>query len=186
MIESSIFGMDPFIFHFNNLLLHIVNSILLFYLFMLLLQKVRIDKKHIRIAAFLGALLFCMHPFKVESVAWAVERKDVLFSFFYLLGLIVYTRYVNKKEGKFLWLAVLCYALTLLSKSMGITFLAILFLVDYLSKREMNSQLIREKIPFAVLAFIALFVYGMFTRYDKVTLGITEGLLNEEADSDPT
>ena len=75
-LEYRFFGLDPFIFHLDNLLLHLAVSSLVFCFFLRLGLPLR--------AAALGALLFGIHPLKVESVAWVTERKDVLFSFFYI------------------------------------------------------------------------------------------------------
>ncbi|NNC96117.1 MAG: tetratricopeptide repeat protein [Chitinophagales bacterium] len=180
IIEATLFGMDPFIYHFDNLLLHILNTFLIFFIFQKLLARSKIDEHHIMIAAFFGALLYSLHPFKVESVAWAVERKDVLFSFFLFSGMLSYITYIDSKKRKYLFLTMGFYILTLLSKSMGISLIIIVFLLDFLYARKFGKRLFVEKVPFIIIVVAALFIYGIFEKYDRVTLGVTEGLLSEE------
>lgn len=84
-LDAIIGGMHPFIFHLNNLFLHIANALLITWI-------LRILFKRLDIAIILG-LLFLMHPLNVESVAWAASRKDVLSSFFFFASIVAYLRY---------------------------------------------------------------------------------------------
>ncbi|MGB0930797.1 MAG: hypothetical protein ACPGVB_08475, partial [Chitinophagales bacterium] len=86
-IEKHFFGTNPFVHHFNNLLLHLLNAVLVFWLAI----RLRVQL----IAAFLVSILFAIHPMHVESVAWITERKDVLFAAFYLGALISYIYYIQ-------------------------------------------------------------------------------------------
>ena len=79
-IDYQLFGLNPAGYHFHNFLLHLINSILIYYLFYQLFKG--------KIIAFFVAFLFCIHPLHVESVAWISERKDLLYVFYYLLSLL--------------------------------------------------------------------------------------------------
>ncbi len=83
-LEYKFFGLQPFIYHLDNLLLHLFNVFLVF-------QLAYHWSSGSRQAAFLTAILFGLHPLRVESVVWVTERKDVLFSAFYLAGVLSYS-----------------------------------------------------------------------------------------------
>jgi tetratricopeptide (TPR) repeat protein len=91
MLDCQLYGLNPAGHHFTNLLFHIANTLLLF----LLLN--RLSGAVWRSA--LVAALFAWHPLHVESVAWAAERKDVLSAFFWMLTLMAYTRYAQKRSS---------------------------------------------------------------------------------------
>ena len=84
MVDCQLYGLNPKGHHFNNLLLHIANTLLLF------IALNRMTKAVWR-SAFVAAL-FAVHPLHVESVAWVSERKDVLSTFFWMLTLWGYAR----------------------------------------------------------------------------------------------
>ena len=160
ILEYQLFGLNPKVFHLTNLLIHIINVLLVFVILRTFLKRTTNSFEHLEIVAAFGALMFAIHPLKVESVAWAVERKDVLFSLFYLLGIVAYVRYLNKPNLKWmLWVAV-AYLLSCLSKSHGITLVGILFLLDYLWKRPWDKKIILEKWPVFAVSILVLFLLG--------------------------
>jgi len=160
--EFQTFGEKPSVFLFNNLLLHALNVLLVFFLSLKLLRKFIPEKREsISLAAFFVALAFAVHPMHVESVAWAVERKDVLYTFFFLLSWWSYLQYLEKNKYTFLLLCAFFYLLVLLSKSMGITLIAVLFLTDYLYGRKNIAGLIKEKIPVILFFMIGVYLYGL-------------------------
>jgi len=160
--EYQTFGEKPAVFLFNNLLLHALNVLLVFFLSLTLLKKFIPDQKQaISLAAFFVALAFAVHPLHVESVAWAVERKDVLYTFFFLLSWWSYLQYLEKNKYTYLLLCALFYLLVLLSKSMGITLIAVLFLTDYLYGRKNIVALIKEKIPVILFFVVGIYLYGL-------------------------
>jgi tetratricopeptide (TPR) repeat protein len=123
MADARIFGGSPFGFHFTNLLLHILNTLLLFFF----LKKV--TGKHWQSA--FAASLFALHPLHVESVAWIAQRKDVLSTFFWLLTLWWYAHFVEKpNRSRYGWVLVF-FILGLMSKPMLITLPFTLLLLDY-------------------------------------------------------
>ena len=143
----AISGLDGWSYHLLNLLLHLLNSFLVFRLAMLLSNRNTI-------IAFTTAVLFGIHPMHVESVAWVSERKDVLYSLFFLAGLITYTKYVDTGSRKQYFLTILFLVLSLLSKPAAVIFPVALFCIDILRKRKFTFTLFLEKIPFFTLAII--------------------------------
>ena len=159
LLDVQINGFSPGGMHLTNVALHIANSLLLFLLFR------RMTGSFWR-SAFISAL-FALHPLHVESVAWVTERKDVLSTFFGLLSLWAYVRYVenaecrmpkeirNPKSGPgsvtihrslfsahrsgFYWLAFLSFAFSLMSKAMLVTLPFLLLLLDFWPLRRMTT-----------------------------------------------
>ena len=147
-LEYDKHGLAPRPYHVTNLIFHIFNTLLV-YLFILLLSR----KKFV---AFITALLFAVHPMHVESVAWVAERKDVMFTFFFLAALCVYVKYIRIPKGGAAWivLALLLFVLSLLSKAMAVTLPVVMLLVDYYERRKFDLKLVLEKVPFFILALI--------------------------------
>jgi len=168
MLDSQIYGMSPGGFHVTNLLFHVTNSLLLFLLLKSMTQRLW--------PSALVAALFAWHPLHVESVAWVSERKDVLSTFFFLLTLFSYFRYVKEREdsravpnraSRYYLLSLVFFILALASKQMVVTLPCVLLLLDFWplerislmsSRKELASSaltLVREKLPFFALAFAA-------------------------------
>jgi tetratricopeptide (TPR) repeat protein len=118
----------PFIFW--NIVLHVLNSILV------LLLIYYLSKKNLLISIFVAAM-FAFHPMHVESVAWVSERKDVLYSFFFLLGLLSYWNYLQENAKKWLVGTFVFFILSCLSKAVAVIFpFAMLLLYFWNSKSE--------------------------------------------------
>lgn len=131
---------DPWLLHLNNVLLHLGATLLVFIIFRRLGFSF--------LVTMIVALLFGIHPLRVESVAWVTERKDVLFGFFYLLSLLLYIDYVLKKRWLFFALSLLFFVLSLLSKIQAVSLPLTILLVDYWLGRKFDLKTISEKIPF--------------------------------------
>ena len=145
MVDYQLVGLKPFGYHLTNLILHLLNCLLVFWLIGLLSRNI--------LVSFITAILFGVHPIHVESVAWISERKDVLYAAFFLLSMICYCYYSRTlKTGKAYWLAVLFFVLSLLSKAMAVTLPFLLLLMDYFRGRKFDRRMILDKIPFLVLA----------------------------------
>jgi tetratricopeptide (TPR) repeat protein len=147
-VEYKLFGLAPFPFHLDNLLLHLLCTFLVFYLFHLL----RLPP----VFAALGALFFGIHPMHVESVAWATERKDLLFCLFYLGSLITYIKFILTKNKKlvFFLLTFVLFILSLFSKIQAVSLPLSLLLIDYWFDRSLKLKILYEKIPFFALSLI--------------------------------
>src|SRR6187431_3431288 len=141
----AISGLDPFSYLLVNYLFHIANTLLVFYFIW------NISGKNKFIAAFV-ALVFGIHPMHVESVAWVAERKDVLYTFFFLLSLIQYWIFLNNAKKKNLVFCFLFFVLSLLSKPAAIVLPFVLLLLDYWKDRPFVSKVFVEKIPFFILS----------------------------------
>ncbi len=147
-IDYQIWGHDPFGYHLTNLLLHVANTLLVL---ILVREVLRGRSAYALTTALLTAVMFGVHPLHVESVAWATERKDVLFVFFYLLGLISYFRWVESHKRVYYGICFGLFVASTLSKSTAVTFPAVLLLIDYfLAKRKAWG----EKIPFFAVSLI--------------------------------
>ena len=120
-------GISPAPFIRWNIILHILNTLLVLILIFLL------SKRNI-LAAILTALIFGLHPMHVESVAWISERKDVLYTFFFLAGLITYLNFKKKDQRMLLWYLVtfILFILSCLSKATAVVFPVALILVDFM------------------------------------------------------
>jgi tetratricopeptide (TPR) repeat protein len=147
-VEFKLFGLNPFPYHLDNLLLHLLCTLLVFYFFRLL----RLPS----IYAALGALFFGIHPMHVESVVWVTERKDLLFCLFYLGSLIIYIKFILSENRKliFFLLTLLLFVFSLFSKIQAVSLPLSLFLLDYWFNRPLKWKLIYEKIPFFILSLI--------------------------------
>ena len=155
-LDYTIWAMNPTGYHLTNLLLHAANALLVYRMIVALVPGVGAR------AALAGALLFAIHPLRVESVAWATERRDVLSALFYLATVLGYLRLVQaKRDGRPWrgWLAasVGCFLLSLLSMAWGITLPLVLLALDVyplrrLVRRRDAVPLLLEKIPYAALA----------------------------------
>jgi protein O-mannosyl-transferase len=179
MLVCNFCGVNPWGHHLANVLLHAANAALVL---LLLWQMTGALGRTCLVAA-----LFAVHPLHVESVAWVAERKDVLSGFFGLLTLIFYARYAQARSEKqkptrfffssSYWLAVLCFALGLMSKPMLVTWPFVLLLLDFWplgrvlkfpaprSNAQKNVfqvipmwQLVLEKLPFFLLSAMACLI----------------------------
>jgi len=143
----SMTGLDASSYLITNLLLHLINTGLVFYFIWL------ISGKKLWVAAF-TAIVFGIHPMHVESVAWVSERKDVLYTLFFLNSLIQYWRFLVTSKSKYLIYCFLFFALSLLSKPAAIILPFVLVLLDYWYGRPIGKRSIFEKIPFLFLALV--------------------------------
>ncbi len=151
-LEYQKFKLDPKPYHLSNLLLHLLNTLLVFGFIWLITKQ--------KWTAFITSLLFAIHPMHVESVAWIAERKDVLYSFFYLTALCTYIFYLKKDAGKwFLYtLTFLFFVLAVLSKAMAVTIPIAFFAVDYFLDRKFSLKTILEKLPFIILSMFVGYI----------------------------
>ncbi len=166
-------GMKPFGYHLTNLLVHCASAAVLFLIALRLLEAARHGaaterSRWLTVGALTAALLWAVHPLRVESVAWVTERRDVLSGFFFLLAVLAYLGYCGQEprgSGRrtLYFLSLGCFTLGLLSKGMAATLPAVLLLLDVYPLRRVSDwpsarRVLAEKIPFAVLALAAVVV----------------------------
>ncbi|MGB1242376.1 MAG: hypothetical protein ACPG49_07635, partial [Chitinophagales bacterium] len=172
-INYQISGLSPFSYHLFNVLLHLLNVFLVFYFAYLL------TRRNLTIAA-IAALFFGIHPMHVESVAWVSERKDVLYTAFFLAAMITYLKYLQhfraKSKGKranpqkYYIYTLLFFLLSLLSKGMAVVLPVVLLGIDFLKKRKVQKKAILEKIPFFVIALI-FGIAALYIQTDRGAVG---------------
>lgn len=149
-LETTIFGYFPALFHFDNILLHILNILLVFFIFFNLSKSFWLS--------FIISTLFAIHPTRVEVVAWISARKDLIYALFYLLSIFFYIKtYTSKRYKTFLTISVICYLFSCLSKSMAITLPFILLLID-LYTNHFDKTKIKTYITFIAITIIFIFL----------------------------
>jgi Tfp pilus assembly protein PilF len=144
MLDCQLFRLDPAGHHFTNVLLHTGAALLLFFV-------VRAMTSRTWPSAFV-AVLFAIHPLRVESVAWVAERKDVLSACVFMVTLGLYFRY-SVAPSALRYLAVMAgFALGLMAKPMLVTTPLLLLLLDYWPLRRLQRSTVLEKIPLLLLS----------------------------------
>lgn len=151
LLDVKLFGLSGGGFHLTNLFLHILNSLLLFFILIQIVPETR-GAKVWRCATV--AALFALHPLHVESVAWVTERKDVLSTFFGFCSLGFYFHYVRNSSRRMYFLCLLFFSFSLLSKAMWVTLPLLLLLLDFWPLRRSRLPLLREKLPFFGLSLL--------------------------------
>lgn len=154
MLDCQLFGLNAGAHHLVNVVLHSISAVLLF----ILLQQMTAEFWS---SAFVAAV-FAIHPLRVESVVWIAERKDVLSGFFFMLTLLAYFYWTQKRTlGRYVVMSIL-FAFGLMSKPMLVTLPIVLLLLDYWPLRRIRrtenggqktiAQLVIEKIPLFALS----------------------------------
>ncbi len=204
-LDYQVHRLDPRVFHFTNLALHIANTLLVFGFCRRLLFLARPTEGNAENpqwefwSAFLAALLFGLHPIHVESVAWATERKDVLYAFFYLSALWLYLDYgapnsrfefevLSSKLRWFLnlWFkntqnsglrirnlklvfCFLLFALSLMSKPMAVTLPAAFLALDFWPLRRWRERRWRKAVLEKIPFFLLGLIFGGLTFVSQAT-----------------
>src|SRR5688572_3090663 len=156
-IERRIVGLDPTLYHVNNLILHLVCVFFCYRVF----RSLNLSA----LTSGAGALLFGIHPMRVESVAWVTERKDVLFGAFFLWALWFYIQYVRTGYvKKYFYAALILFVFALFSKIQAVSLPLTMLLVDYYYRRPLKIGLVLEKWAFFLAALIIGLVGVYFLR----------------------
>jgi len=165
-IDYRIGQLSPKAYHTTNVALHLVNTLLVFWILFLLGNHFFYEKRNI--FTFLGALFFGIATQHVESVAWISERKDVLYALFYFASIVCYLYYLREEKIKYLIISLLFFVLSILSKGMAVALSLSIVAIDYLYNRKLFSKkVILEKIPFFALSFI----FGMVAIWAQKSKG---------------
>jgi len=162
-IEAKIYGINSVGFHAVNLFFHTINAILVFFLTFNLSRQFTITKKQPELVALFTAIFFAVHPMHVESVAWAMGRKDLFYTFFFLLGLLSYIKYLKKSSVKWMAAVLLCFMGSILSKAPAIMFPFVLILIDFAYRKDFNFKAVTSKWPVFLVLAIGLYIYGVFS-----------------------
>lgn len=183
MLDCAMFGPKPAGHHLVNAAFHALNALLVFSLFRQLTGA--------RYRSAMVAALFAVHPLHIESVAWIAERKDVLSTFFGLLALNAYARYALLRAKNLPWdktmfgLALVFFALSLMSKPMWVTLPFVLLLLDFWPLNRFNRPnakgLLLEKLPFLILSAATSYVTILAQKeaiVAPIALPFTQRLIN--------
>ncbi len=146
-IDYKFAKVNPFYYHLVNVIIHLLNTFLVF------LFTYKLSGRKLFVGLFVS-LFFAIHPMHVESVTWIAERKDVLYTFFFIGGLLTYLKYIESLKRKFLIYTFLLFSLSVLSKAMAVVFPLVLFLIDYYNNRKISLKVIAEKIPLLILSIL--------------------------------
>ncbi len=156
-IEYHFFKYNPFVYHFNNLFLHL-SVVALIFVFALQCGLSLM-------AASCAALLFGIHPMHVESVVWVTERKDLLYALFYMLALCCYWKYLKSRHLGTYFLTIVFGLLSILAKPMALSLPLVLFVCDWLYKRKFDRWLFIDKLPHLFyIVPIAWMTYSLHAR----------------------
>ena len=172
MLDCELYGLNPMGHHWTNLQLHMANTLLLFFIFYHMTRA-------LWQSAFVAAL-FALHPLHVESVAWVAERKDVLSTFFGMLAIWSYLRYIKHPRIINYLLIMLFLSFGLMAKPMLVTLPFVLLLLDYWPLKRLHDntsqqhsgsskrfiRLVWEKIPLLVLVSISSVLTFVAQHYD--------------------
>ncbi|MBN1363478.1 MAG: hypothetical protein JW976_01600, partial [Syntrophaceae bacterium] len=164
MFDCQLYGLNAGGYHLTNLILHILSTVLLFWLFNRMTGAVWRS-------AFV-ALIFALHPLHVETVSWIAKRKDVLSTFFGMLTLCLYVYYTEKPVIRRYLLVLLFFLFALMSKSMVVTLPVIMILLDYWPLRRFQLQegnfalwQLKEKTPLFILSAV-FSIITIYIRYN--------------------
>jgi hypothetical protein len=164
MLDYAAWNGDPAGFHRTNVIVHLLDSVLVFFLVLMLLGS--------GWTAFLAALLFTVHPIHTESVSWITGRTDLFSGFFFLLAILLYLRAVPH-DGAFrigpYVASIVAFAISLFFKEMSITLVPILVLIDVVNRRDRPMSIIarRSRYYVAYLAVTVLYLAGWLFVYNK-------------------
>lgn len=149
-VEYHFFQLIPCIYHYTNLMLHVLNTLLVFWMIWMFSKNFAVSV--------ITSILFGIHPLHVESVAWISERKDVLYALFFLFSIISYMYYLRKNNILFYILSLAFFLLSMLSKPMAVTLPLVLMLVDLSRSFSFVRKNLFNKAPFLLIAVIYIII----------------------------
>jgi hypothetical protein len=158
----------PFLYHFDNFVLHLLSTALIWFFF----RKLGLS---VWLSCF-GSLLFGIHPLRVESVVWISERKDMLLGLFYVAAMLAYIRYIASGKNAYLFLTFILFIFSIFSKGQAVAMPFSLILLDWYFKRRISLKVVLEKALFFATSFIiafmtiTFFVKNVYTAADKRTI----------------
>ena len=143
-LEHKLWGFDPTGYHIVNVMLHLVNTLLVWHL----VRRLAVP------GAWVVAAVFAVHPLHVESVAWVIERKDVLSGLLYLAAALAWMRFVEQPRRGWYACSLVLYAAGLLSKSIVVTLPAALLIWHWWKQGRVTSINLLRLVPFCVVGLV--------------------------------
>jgi len=156
-VQWHLWGMAPPGYHVTNVMLHLASSLLVWYL----LSKFQLK------LAWLGGLLFAIHPVQVESVAWISELKNTLSLPFFLLAMISWINYEKDKRSHDYFLSLALFLLAMLGKPTMAAFPLTLLLYAWWKRDRIDWKDVQVSAPFFLIALILGVVTVWFTQHDQ-------------------
>ncbi len=194
MLDSQMYGLNPGMHHLTNVLIHVLNTALLFFLLSSATGSLW--------ASFLAASFFGLHPINVDSVAWLAERKNVLSTTFWMLGILAYIRYAKYRSFMRYLPVPACFALGLLAKPSIVALPGVLILMDFwplkriwfdgkftgnmrefasgIKAKESLGLIAAEKIPLVVLSILSVYVSRLSLQHITVPTSVVPMTLRLE------
>lgn len=182
--DNFFFGLSPKAFHIHNLILHLVNTCLVFLFLQKLLssgQPNRPANNYFTYLPVFVASLFAVHSMNVEAIAWATARKDVLFSFWFLLSLVLYLDAFRTKKKLYYYLSVFAFLLACLSKGQAFVLPFCLIAIDYFLKEKQTLAIfLKNKIAYLLIAVLTAAVAIYAQKETGYTSKDASGLSTQE------
>ena len=166
-LEHKLWGLAPLGSHLVNVALHLINSVLVW----------RVLRGLAVPWAWVAAALFAVHPVHVESVAWIIERKDVLSGLFYLTAVLTWVRFVETPRWASYVLALLLFVAGLLSKSIVVTLPVALLIVHWWKQGRVTATDLLRLAPFFVVALCITLADLWFYYTSRTALSLGYSLI---------
>lgn len=185
-LDYTFWGMDAWGYHLTNVLLHCATAAVVYLVLKQLLRLTLAGHAEVRSPSWpaaVGALLFAIHPLRVESVAWITERRDVLSGLPALAVVLFYLRWAAVSDSnssvrpvRHYWLAVFCFAASLFSKANALTLPVVLLVLDVYPLRRITfeglkprfgAHILVEKLPFFALSLL----FGFLAIQAQASIG---------------
>jgi len=156
-----VFGYKPSSFHVAGVILHLINTILVYFTFRnICIQVSSFSNLCNNLVGFVTSLLFAISPFNLEPVAWVAASKVLLYALFYLVAINWYIQYIVTGKPGYYYLTILFFFISFGAKEQAVTLPVCLLLLDYIYKRDLKKGVIWfEKIPLFVLSVL----FGLIT-----------------------
>lgn len=203
-LDYLVWGMNPAGYHLTNVLLHAANAAVSYLVVLRLLGTAApaggaAGFLPSGLSAAFAALVFAVHPLRVESVAWVTERRDVLSGLLYLLAILAYLRDSNVADDlgigrrRWYWVSLGCFVLALLSKAITVTLPFVLVVLDVYPLRRLGGEVggwwgpaarrrWAEKIPFFLGSILVIPVALVAAKRGATLLAVADfGVLERVA-----
>ena len=175
--EWRIWGSNPMPYHIGNIALHALAAVLLWRV----LRRLNLGDA----GAFLGAMIFAVHPVTVASVAWITERKNVLSMAFYLASILAYLRHEDQVSRRWYAVSLIAAAAALLAKTSAVVLPVVLLLLSWWRPGRVTPGRVLRVLPFFVLSLAMGLATVWFQHHNAIMNDVVrpEGMASRVAAS---
>lgn len=163
-LDYTFWGLKPVGFHLTNIVFHLIATLLLFRILLYLSEQYENGK----MGAFLGAVIFAVHPVHTEAVSWISGRTDLLATMLFFASFLYYIKYDRKNDVKLLLYSLIFYVFALLSKEMIVTMPVFIFLYDFIISKKKFSDI--KSVIFRYGLFVGITIIFVVVRYFLLSL----------------